>query len=205
MYVTEGAIIPIDSIVGGLQRGATERQYLGALASKESRNLITRTYAITKEEAAAVDIVVGNPGTLYTSAHEFVRHAIFELLMSYEASGFPDHQVKDTMSHIRAMRAEAQRLQIRQDFSESLTIYEQSLSSGLDAGDYELIHDTLLTIEGYLDRTPDNFWRVQLKRTVLRSVVVKGAIDAFFEFARTHDDYTDRAQRWQDWLDSLVD
>jgi len=203
--MTEGAIIPIDSIIAGLQRGATDRQYLGSLASKESRNLITRTYSITKEEAAAVDIVVGSPGTLYTSAHEFVRHAVFELLMSYEASGFPDHQVKDTMAHIRTMRAEAQRLQIRQDFSESLTIYEQSLSSGLDAGDYELVHDTLQVIEGYLDRTPDNYWRVQLKRTVLRSVVVKGAIDAFFEFARTHESYTDRARRWQDWLDSLVE
>lgn len=167
--------------------------------------MITRSYSTTKMEADAVDRVVGNPKTAYSSAGEFVRHAIFELLMAYERAGFPDDFIPDVLAHIGTMRQEAERLRLRQDFQEVLITYEMSLSSGMEVGDFEFIDDTLGVLEGYLERTPDNYWKAHLKRTILRSVVVKGAVDGFYEFAREHQEYASRAVRWQLWLEGLVE
>ena len=196
--------IPID-LLGRIQTEAMKRQYLGALADREARSLITRSYNTTKEEAAAVDRVVGAPQTLYTSAGDFVRHAVFELLMAYEEAGFPDTYVRDVAAHIRAMRETAERLRLRQDFAEVLSVYETSLLDGVDVGDWDLVQDTLETLEGYVERTPDQYWRAHLKRTTLKSVIVKGAIDALYEYARNDEQYANRAARWQAWLEGLTE
>lgn len=202
--LTPTSLVPIDILMGSLEKQALERQYLGALAGRESRNLVSRPYNSTKEEAAAVDRIVGSPQTMYVSQGDFVRHAVFELLMLYEREGFVDDYSKDVTAHIKNMRAEAHRLQLRQDFNETLSIYEASLSAGLDMGDWELLHDTLKVLENYVTRTPDDHWKAYLKRTILRSVIVKGTIDALFEHGRDHAEYRGRAEGWQLWLDSLA-
>lgn len=204
--MTETALVPFDHLLAGLQPDAYDHQYRGLLASKESRNLVTRPYSTTREEAAAVDHIVGSPATLYTSANDFVRHAVFELLMTFDKAGFPDNQNQDITSHIKNLRSEAHRLQLRQDFSEALTIYEASLSSGLEIGDYVMVQDVLTTLEGFLERTPDRYWQSYLKRTILKSVVVKGAIDALFEYVREHpvSSSAGSSEKWQLWLEGLV-
>lgn len=92
---------------------------------------------------------------------------------------------------------------MRQDFQETLVAFEGSLSAGLDVGNYDLVQDTFVLLEGFVDRTRDGHWKAHLRKTILKSPVVKGAVDALYEFARENDEFAERAVRWQLWLDGL--
>lgn len=185
--------------------GASKRQYEGSLADRDSKVMITRSYSSTKMEADAVNSVIESGLTSFRSPSDFIRWAVFEGLCAFERDGFPDAYIPDILSHIGRMRKEAEQLRLRQDFAEILLTYETSLNRGLDVGDYDLVHDTLEELEGYIARTPDNFWKNHLKRTILKSVIVKGAIDAFYEAARGEPEMAERAVRWQLWLEGLVE
>lgn len=208
-------------IMAQLQRGPDplDRQYVGVLADGDAKTLISRSYNTTKEEAAAVDRIVGSPLTLYISSGDFVRHAVFELLMAYEEANFPDEYIPDMTSHFRHMRESAQRLRLRQEFNDILLVYETSLRDGMEVGDFDLILSTLEVLEGYLERTPDPHWKHYLKRTVLRSTVMRAAIDAFSEWAnsreadvvlkpgerKAREKYQRAAERWSLWLEGLAE
>lgn len=193
------------NLMRGLERQSTTRQYTGTLADADARSLITRTYSTTKEEAAAVDRVVGSPQTLYMSHGDFVRHAVWEMLMAFEDSGFPDDYIPDVVMHLRDMREAAHRLRLRQQFSDVLMVYETSLTDGLETGDFDLVQATFETLEGYLTRTPDEHWRHYLQRTILRSGVIKAAVDALFEVGRLEAQYADKAEKWLLWLEGLAE
>ena len=191
-----------------------QRQYVGTLADGDAKSLISRSYNTTKEEAAAVDRIVGSPFTLYISSGDFMRHAAWELLMAYEEAGFPDDYLPDMVTHIKYMREEAQRLRLRQEFNDILLVYETSLRDGIDNGDYDFILSTLEVLEGYLTRTPDEHWKHYLKRVVLRSGVIKQAIDAFYDWSNSDETPLKKAERhkyqvasekWLLWLEGLAD
>lgn len=197
-------VIPAGSLImGQLQRGAITHQYMGTLADADAKSLVTRTYNTTKEEAAAVDRIVGSPLTLYSSNSDFVRHAIYELIMAYEEAGFPDQFVSDITAHLKSMRESAQRLRLRQSFQDVLIVYENALSEGMETGDFDLVVATLTTLEGYLDRTPEKHWRVYLQHTILKSSMVKTAIDNLYEHGRIETRYMGPARKWLTWLDGL--
>lgn len=201
-------IVPrMENLVPFIVDGATFRAYLGQLADAEARGLITRQFSLTKEEANAVDRVVASHSTLYDSHAEFVRHAVFELLMAYEQAGFPDSYVPDVTAHLRRLRQNAEMLKRRQDFAEALVTYEASLNGALEFGNFDYINDVLADLEGEIARTPDEFWKSHLKRTVLKSVVVKGAIDMLWEYDREHptEGHGIRAERWFAWLEGLAE
>lgn len=184
-------------------RDAISRPEAGVLADREARSLITTSFTLTREESAAIDAVTGSPHTAYESRGDFIRHAVWELLNAWAQSGFPSNYVSDIVAHVRAMRAAAFRLRIRQEFEEILQTYEVSLSAGVEAGDWGLVLDTLTTIQGFVDRTTDNFWREHLRRTVARSPVAQRAIGALYEAARTKTKLMADARYWQEWLESL--
>jgi hypothetical protein len=194
-------------LMGRLVDGATRRQYIGQLADSDAKSLISRTYNTTKEEASAVDRIVGSPTTLYSSHGDFVRHAIWELIQAYVEDGWPDNYIPDVTAHIKNMRESAQRLRIRQEFNDILIIYEASLSDGLATGDFELVSATFNTLQGYLDRTPDEHWKQYLRRVVLRSSVMKAAIDALYDMAHENgvQEYQVEAEKWLLWLEGLAD
>lgn len=185
-----------------------ERQYVGILADADAKSLINRSYNTTKEEAAAVDRIVGSPLSLYMSHGDFARHAIWELIQAYEQAGFPDDYLPDMTTHVQHWRQESQRLRLRQEFHDILLVYETSLRDGIEAGDYDYVMSTLDTLEGYIDRTPDEHWRLYIKRVILRSGVIKDTVEAFYEWA--FDDtgrhsYQVAAERWSLWLEGLAD
>ena len=180
-----------------------ERQYMGTLADKDAKSLITRSYNTTKEEAAAVDRIIGHPHTLYISHQDFVRHAVWEMLRAYEEMGFPDNYLRDVTAHLRATREEAQRTRLRQEFADTLAIMETSLSTGLDTGDFDYIAATLATLAGYIDRTPEPHWKMYLRRQILKSGVVKAAVDALYEVGHQEPHFKKASERWQIWAEGL--
>ena len=192
-------------VMGAMSRAAVNEQYVGNLADGDSKALITRQYSTTKEEAAAVDRIVGSPLTLYIGHGDFVRHAVYELLMVYEKAGFPDEFIPDVVAHFRNMREGAYRIRLRQEFQDTLLVYENSLNEGLNVGDFELIADTLETLEGYVERTPDEHWKHYLKRTILKSSTLKSAVDKLFEVAREDRKFQGRADRWLVWLEGIAE
>lgn len=192
-------------LMGQLQRGATQRQYTGSLADADAKALVPRTYNTTRMEADAVDRIVGSPLTLYMAHGDFVRHAVFELLMAYEQDGFPDEFIPDVTAHVRAMREEAQRIRLRQQFADVLLVYETSMASALEAGDYDLVTATLVTLEGYIDRTPEEHWRMYLRRAMLRSGVIRAGVDALYEVARSQPRFQGTAGKWLIWLEGLAE
>ena len=192
--------------LGPHEPGSTvPRQYMGTLSDRDAKSLITRSFNTTKEEASAVDMVVGSPLTMYVSHGDFVRHAVWELLRAYEQMGFPNDYLPDITAHLKNMRESANRLRLRQEFSDILTVYETSLTDGLETGDYDLIDATFDTLEGYVTRTPDPHWKHFLRRTILRSGVVKAAVDALYEVARDEVRYQRASERWQVWMEGLAD
>ena len=199
--------MPVDPgrIMAQIERNAVKRQYIGTLADGDAKSLVSRQYSTSKEEAAAVDRVVGSPLTLYISAGDFVRHAVWELLQAYEQAGFPDEFIPDVTAHLRNMREASHRLRLRQEFSDILTVYETSLNEGMDTGDWELVTSTFESLEGYLDRTPDVHWRVYLMRSVLRSGVVKQAVEALSEAGHGFPKQEIVAERWTLRLEGLAE
>lgn len=196
-------------IMGQLERGALNRQYTGTLSDTDAKALISRSYNTTKDEASAVDRVVQSPLTLYASSGDFVRHAIWELLNAWDQAGFPDEYVPDITAHVKAMRDAAQRVRLRQQFSDILTTYESSLTEGLDTGDFDLIEATLDTLEGYVVRTPDPHWQNYLRKVILRSGVVKATIEALVTAvegkAPGWQQYARPAEHWALWLEHLAE
>lgn len=194
-------------LMGQLERGAMNRQYTGTLSDNDAKALVSRSYNTTKEEANAVDRIVQSPHTLYVSSGDFVRHAVFELLMAWQAAGFPDDYNSDTIAHVRAMRDAADRLRLRQQFADIITTYESSLTEGLDTGDYDFIVSTLDTLQGYVDRTPEEHWRHYVRRVILRSGVVKAAIEALHEAVDGGDpsvqQFASAAEHWTLWLEGI--
>lgn len=191
----ERDIVPLPStIMSGLARHSLERQYTGTLADGDAKSLITRTYNTTKDEAAAVDRIAGSPDTLYISHGDFVRHAVFELLMAYEEAGFPDSFIPDVLGHIRLGRENAMRTRIRQQFGDILLTHENSIIDGVETGDFELVANTLLDLEGYTERTPEIHWKRYLWRTVLRSGVIRMGVDALSE--QTHQSTPEWSAGW---------
>jgi len=191
--------------MGAIERSAVNQQYIGTLADADSKSLITRQYSTSKEEAAAVDRIVGSPHTLYIGHGDFVRHAVYELLMAWERAGFPDQFVPDVFTHLREMREAAFRVRLRQEFQETLLVYENSLNEGLNVGDFEMVEAALHTLEGYIERTPEEHWKHYLKRTILKSGTVKHAVDALYEAAREDGKHQGRADRWLVWLEGLAE
>jgi hypothetical protein len=190
---------------------------VGILADADAKSLINRSYNTTKEEAAAVDRIVGSPLTLYTSHTDFARHALWELIKAYEEAGFPDDYLPDMTTHMAHGRQEAQRLRLRQEFQDILLIYETSLRDGMDDGDFDFILSTLDILEGYINRTPDEHWKRYIKRVILRSGVIKDAVHAFYEWAEDDDSsagkvgskgrhkYQVAAEKWSLWLEGLAE
>lgn len=182
---------------------ATSRPESGVLADREARSLITTSFTLTREESAAMDAVTGSPHTAYESRGDFIRHAVWELLNAFAKSGFPDQYVHDIVAHTRSMRASAFRLRIRQEFEEILQTYEVSLAAGVETGDWGLVLDTLTTLQGFVDRTPDRYWREHLRRVVARNPTAQRAIGGLYEAARTDKKLEAEAKQWQMWLESL--
>lgn len=199
-------------IMAQLSQASLQRQYVGTLADSDAKSLVTRSYNTTKEEAAAVDRVVGSPVTLYISHGDFVRHAVWELLQAYEEAGFPDTFLPDMTHHLRSMREGALQVRLRQEFQDVLLVYETGLSDGMETGDFDFITATLRTLEGYIERTPDPHWKTYLKRTILRSGVIKAAVDSFYEWSTDNSnagkvplEYQAQAERWALWLEGLAE
>jgi len=182
---------------------AIERAWVGVPAAADAKALVTQTYSLSKEELSAIDHITGSGLTNYISHSDFVRHAVWELLRAYEEAGFPDDFLPDVTYHIHAMRDQARRLKIRQDFQDILLTYEASLSDGVETGDYDLIESALHDLEGYVDRTPDAHWQQYLRRVILRSAVVRMGVDALYEVSRAERQYAKAAGKWQVWLEGL--
>lgn len=201
---------PMPSVLmGRMEQAAIQRQYVGTLSDSDAKALVSRSYNTTKDEAAAVDRVVGSPLTWYISHGDFARHAIWELLQVYEQAGFPDDYIPDVISHVRAMREAAQRLRIRQQFQDVITIYEASLTEGLDTGDFDLVEATLDTLGGYIDRTPDEHWKNYVRRVILRSGIVKAGVEALHAAVEGGTpgtrQYAKVAEFWTLWLEGIAE
>jgi hypothetical protein len=170
----------------------------------EAKRLVTTSFNLTKEESAAIDVVVGNPQTVYEHRGDFLRHAVVELLNAWLRAGFPSDYVDDLVSHIRDMRAAAYRLKLRQDFQEVLDVYEVTLEQTLISGDIPAILEVLKTLRGYVDRTPSVYWKEHLQKTLSHSRNVQHAIHVLYEAARTDQRIAEEARTWENWLENLL-
>lgn len=185
---------------------STRRGYMGSLAERESRSLVPINFLVTKEELAAITRLVGSPRTHYKSNSDLGRHAIYELLQAYEDAGLQDSYLSDVMQQARAMREAAEQQRLRQEFAESVGIYETSLTHGMESGDLELIRSVLEMLRSFIERTPDRYWRGYLQRLMLHSVVIQAAVDVAYEGSRDDLDLADiheEAQKWQIWMEGL--
>jgi hypothetical protein len=106
------------------------------------------------------------------------------------------------------MREAAEQQRLRQEFAESVGIYETSLTHGMEAGDLGLIRSVLETLRLFIERTRDRYWRGYLQRLMLHSVIVQAAVDIAYEGAR--DDQAEEMQevfeeaaKWQLWMEGL--
>jgi len=194
--------IPPDAMVGPGAEAVT-RVAVGLLADAEAKRLVTTSFNLTKEESASIDVVVGHPKTAYEHRGDFLRHAVIELLDAWQQAGFPSEFVKDSVAHIKAMRNAAYRLQLRQEFSSVLSTYEISLSAGVETGDWLLVKDTLSTLQGFVDRTPDKFWREHMRKAIAKNASVQFAINSMYEAGRQDGELNKEAAHWQHWLESL--
>ena len=194
---------PTPRIMVSYGEDAIRRAQEGILADAEARQLVTTTFSLSKMESASIDLVVGSPHTDYNCRGDFIRHAIVELLRRWAESGFPDQYVDDMIAHIRTMRNAAHRQRVRHEFAEALTSYEQSLTAGAETGDWQLVLGTLRTLQGFVDRTPDAYWREHLRRVVSQNPAVQHAISALYEASRVEDKLVEDAEAWERWLENL--
>lgn len=182
---------------------APSRAPIGVLADAEARRLVTTSFTLTREESSAIDAVVGSPHTAYESRGDFIRHATWELLNAWVKNGFPSVYAADIVAHIRAMRNAAFILRTRQEFEDAIQPYEVSLSAGVESGDWGLVLDTLHTLQGYVDTTPDRYWREHLRRVIARNTAVQRCIGSLYEAARELPKMKEQSRTWQRWLESL--
>ena len=177
------------------------RGYMGRLADRDSRQLKPVTVLLTPEEISAATRVVQSPRTVYESNADFWRHAVYELLQAYSDQGLQDSYVTDIVSHIRGMREAAETIRMRQDFGETVAVYETSLNHAIEAGDLQFMRHTLAQIRGYLDRTPERYWRGYMFRVVLKSTVVVRAVEVLYEGSKSADDAWKDLPSWEDELE----
>ena len=101
------------------------------------------------------------------------------------------------------MRTAAYQLRRRQEFEEILSIYEVSLGAGTESGNWDLVTDTLSTLQGYVDRTPDRYWQEHLRKAIARSPSTQAAVNGLYEASRTESKLRKEARHWNRWLESL--
>jgi Arc/MetJ-type ribon-helix-helix transcriptional regulator len=183
--------------------GALQHQYQGTLSEREARRLLTTTIRVDADVLTIVDEIVGNPATEYQSRGDFVRHAIMMLLNDWMEAGFPREYISDVINRVRAEKMNASRLRMRQEFSDILAVYEQSLSGGSEVGDWNLVLETLGRLQGYVDRTDETYWREHLRKTIAQSTVVQHTISSLYEASRERKDLKEPGEYWQRWLESL--
>lgn len=174
----------------------------GLLTDAEARRLTTTSFTLTREVSAAIDVIVGHPDTAYFHRGDFIRHACIELLNAWEQSGMPGGPLKDLIEHLRALRMSAYQLKLRQEFSEIFSVFEVSLGAGAEAGDWELVTDTLDTLQGYIERTPGRYWQEHLRQTIAKSPTTRAAVNGLYEASR-RGKLRKEAEHWQRWLESL--
>lgn len=182
------------------------QHFLGDLSPGEIKDLTTTTLSIPKQILIAVDHVTGDAHTPYKNRSEFIRHAIHGLLMAWVDAGWPDKHVYDIVAHAATMRESAERLKVRADFDGAITAYEIQLNDGTEYGDWKLVIRTLETLKGFIERSPDPFWKEHLMRTVAKNSSVKRAITTMYDgvqIYRRNDKRRKAAETWQKWLESL--
>jgi|SRR3990167_10670 len=184
--------------------GSLQRTEMGSLADAETRRLVGMPLSVSKEELAAIDAIVGSPHTAYNTRSDFIRHAIWELVTAWVHSGFPSQYAYDIVSHLGAMRSAAHRQRIRQEFEDVVSVYEVSLSDGVEAGNWSLVTGALEDLQGYVDRTPDPYWAEHLRRVISRNPNVQRAINSLYEASRAEPSLKSVAEVWQHWLESLA-
>jgi Arc/MetJ-type ribon-helix-helix transcriptional regulator len=182
------------------------QHFLGELSPSEVKDLTSTSLSIPRQILIATDHVVGDPRTPYKNRSEFVRHAVHALLMAWVDAGWPDKHVYDIVSHAAAMREGAERLRVRADFDEAVTAYEVQLHDGAEYGDWGLITRTLASLKGFIERSPDPFWKEHLMRVTAKNPAVKRAIATMYDGVqvfRRRDKRRKEAEAWQKWLESL--
>ena len=182
------------------------QRFLGELTDHEVRQTVTTSLSVPRDVLLAVDRIVSDPRAGYATRSEFIRHGVHALLIAWLDAGYPDQQVYDVTMHARAMREAAMRIRVRADFEEAITAYEVQLNDGAELGDWGLVRRTLETLQGYIEGSPDPYWKEQLRRTVARNGAVKRAASAMweaFDDRGKRDPERKEAVRWQSWVESL--
>jgi len=209
--MAKGERLPVPSALLPPPTGALTRQYQGQITEREARRLLTTTIRLDADVLTIIDEIVGSPQTEYQSRGDFIRHALMELLNVWLEHGFPHDYISDVLTRLREEKINANRLKMRQEFTDILNVYEQSLAAGAQIGDWKLVIETLGTLEGYVSRTKEPYWREHLRKTIALSKVVQHAISQLYEAARdlpeleVGDERLDNlAEFWQKWLESLT-
>jgi len=202
--MVEGNRLPIPSALLPSPSGALVRQYQGSINEREARRLLATTVRLDADVLAVIDEMVGSPHTEYQTRGDFIRHALMELLNVWLEQGFPQAYSSDILTRIHEEKVNASRLRMRQDFTDILNVYEQSLSAGGTVGDWQLVLNTLTLLEGYVIRTEEPYWREHLRKTIAQSKVVQHTISQLYEVARDLPALKKDGDYWYQWLESLT-
>lgn len=195
-------------ILIGPGEGAVQRTYAGILTDEDSRRLRRKVFNITDAEEMAVDTIVQSPHSSYRSFSEFVRHAVYEMVMAWVSAGFPDnmHAAEAVTTLVKA-RLHAQRLAIRGDFQDSFNTIEQSLMDWAAVGDWTAIVKELAYLDGLIQDTQglSEKWAWRIESMVVHSQAVRQAVSRLYDaWSVGNDDQRKEADKWTQWIELLT-